>query len=216
MKRCLMLTILMLMTGFVWASSATIVHVSVGKVSEVKFPENIIKVVKGGASDSIMVEAIDNALYILPKNDTPSDVFVTVASGRSYPLDLKIAQTHDLNVTIEGGRSMSQGFSGVINVMGLMKDVLLGNEPAGATLIKIDRRLSLKDVPIELIFKKSYDYPTLSVYIIEARNLSRDLQIVPVEQISFKNITAIASSADTLDPIGQDGDRTNIYMIVTK
>ncbi len=214
--RIVIVMILILVTHYCFAAEATTVHVSVGKVSEVSFPENIAKVVKGGAADSILVEAMDSALYILPKTDTPSDIFVTGVSGRSYPLNLKVSGAHDLNVVIGGGKTAAKGYQGGINVMDVMKDVLLGHEPAGATVLKIDRKITLKDDPIELRFVAAYDFPIMSVYIIKARNLSDNIAIVPTEKIMFKGLSAITSQSDTLNPTGTDGDQTTMYMIVNK
>lgn len=195
------------------AAEVTTVHVNVGKVSEVSFPENISKVIKGGAADSILVEAVDRTLYILPKSNTPADIFVTGASGTSYPLSLQISQAHDLSVVI-GGKTNS--FKGDLNVMDLMKDVLLGNIPAGSTQISLHRTITLKDSPIELSFTHAYEFPTTIIYELSAKNLNNSATMVPIQQISYKGILAIASNSDILNPSGQEGDETKIWMITSK
>ena len=212
--RMTLLICLVCWANIAMAAQATLVHVSIGKVSQVSFPENIAKVVKGGAPDSVLVEAMDNMLYILPKINTPADLFVTGISGTSYPLNLKISQNHDLDVVVGTGKANS--FKGSFNVMDLMKDVLLGNEPVGSTTIKVNRTIKMKDVPLELNIKTAYDFPTVTVYVLTARNLINNMVVVPVEQITLGKTLAIASQADTLTPNGQEGDQTNIYLITAK
>ncbi len=199
------------------ADPGTAVHVSVGKVSEVFFPEKIAKVVKGGSSDSVLIEVLDQSLYLLPKSNTPADIFVTTVSGRSYPLTLTIAPQHDVKVEIGGGAVSSISIGAGNDVMDVMKDVLSGHEPPGSTALKANRTdILFKDSRIQLRVRSGYDLPALTAYILEARNLTDNSVIVPIEQVTFPRLLAITSDRDMIAPKGREGDSTVVYMVVGK
>lgn len=208
----LLIVILMLATT-VFAEEVTSVHVQVGKVSEVSFPENIAQVIKGGASDSILVEVMDNSLFILPKTEAPSDVFVKGVSGKSYPINLKVSTQHDLNVVVNGNSVNSSKYQSGISAIDIMKILLQGNEPAGAVKIKVQRQIVLENSPITLDFELAYDFPQFRVYGITARNKSDRRVNVPLDQLSLENIIAAASLDDVLAPEGQARDHTTIFII---
>lgn len=216
MKLMWMVLLITFIPSCSFATEVTTVHVQVGKVSEVFFPENIAKVIKGGTADSILVEAMESSLYILPKTDKPPEVFVTGVSGQSYPLSLQISQEHDLKVEVGKARLKRSSYAGNLNVMDLMKEVLLGHVPAGATTIKLDQILELKHTPIQLKFFEAYDLPTIRVYVASAINRSPDLVVLPIESITIKGLKAITSTADTLNPTGSDGDKATVYLVVIK
>ena len=210
-------------TGNVLAQDAskqhpTAVHVTVGKVSEVVFPEKVAKIIKGGAPDSVLVEVLDQSVYLMPKSDTPADIFVTGVSGRSYPLNLSIAPQHDIRVEIGGSSVLSYSVESANNsAMDVMKDILAGHEPAGATALKGDHGgVLFKDGQIQLSVRSGYDLSTLTVYILEAHNLTDNSVIIPLEQFSFPRLLAAASDRDMIAPKGQEGDRTAVYLVVGK
>ena len=199
------------------AASPVDVHVAVGKVSEVVFPEKVAKVIKGGAADSVLVETLDNSIYLLPKTNTPADVFVTVVSGVSYPLNLVIAPEHDLRVEVDASSSSGRLSSEVkTNAMDLMKEILLGHKPVGATMVKGGQSVTLQDGQIKLTVEVIYDFPHLAAYIVQAQNLTDNSVIVPVGQMTFPNVLAVTSDQDMLKPKGQEGDAAKVYMIAGK
>ncbi len=223
MKGILVCICILLNTINVWAKDipkqepGTAVHVAVGKVSEVFFPEKIAKVIKGGASDSVLVEVLDQSLYLLPKSNTPADIFVTTVSGRSYPLTLTIAPQHDIKVEINGASVSSISPSAGNDVMDVMKDILSGHEPPGSTALKVDRAdILFKDSKIQLHVRCGYDLPALTAYILEARNLTDNSVIVPIEQVTFPHLLAITSDRDMIAPKGREGDSTAVYLVVGK
>ncbi len=198
------------------ASSAIQVHVAVGKVSEVAFPQKIAKVIKGGMPDSVLVEVLDRSVYLLPKTNSPADIFVTLASGESYPLSLKISAEHDVRVDVDGHVLERIPGAAKVDAMDLMKVVLRGIEPAGATLLKGGQEISFDRSGIRIIVERIYDLPHLAAYILKASNQGNNSVVIPLQQVSFPNLLAIASDQDMLLAKGQDGDATNVYMIVGK
>ena len=199
-----------------YAAPAMEVHVAVGKVSEVVFPEKVARVIKGGAADSLLVEALDNSVYVLPKTNTPADIFVTGVSGKSYPLDLVAAGQHDIRVEVAGPLVSRVSREININAMDLMKEVLRGVEPAGATVLKSPYSMTLSDPQIKMTVEVIYDFPHIAAYIFKAQNLTDNSVIVPLQQIFFPNLLAVTCDQDMLKPEGQEGDAAKVYIVAGK
>ncbi len=217
MKILSVLGILFLMASSGYAAPATTVHIGIGKVSEVVFPEKVAKIIKGGASDSVLVEVADNSVYILPKTTTPSDIFVTGESGQSYPLNLTLAGEHDVKVEIGGGAAVQRQTQDInIDTMDLMKDLLRGQEPAGAALIKGNTSILLADGQIKLTVETVYDFPHISAYILKAQNLIDNQVIIPIEQMTFPHLLAVSSDRDSLSAKGRANDSSKVYVIAGK
>ncbi len=192
---------------------ATQIRVANGKVTEVAFPQAVAKVIKGGAVDSLLVEVVDKSVYLLPKSDISADIFITTISGQSYPLHLVVADKQDVKVSIdqENVDRISQG--SVFDSMGIMKDLLRGQIPQGASEIPGKGQVLLDNGNIQLNVKQVYEFPQGKAYILYALNLKNNGVIVPVQSISFPGLVAIASDSDFLNPKGQSGDQTQVYLV---
>lgn len=214
--RYLLALILTLIASLAFAASASVVHVSLGKVSEIVLPEKVAKVIKGGAVDSVLVEVLEKSVYVLPKANQPADIFITGVSGTSYPINLVMGEEHDLRVDVQTDKKVVANAHGNLDPLDLMKILLRKEEPLGANLLKVGQRVQLKESNIGLKVDRIYDFPSMAAYIIKAHNPDRNNSILPLEQISFPNILAIAADEDMLMPEGLAGDTTTIYMIVGK
>ncbi len=194
------------------------IKVEIGKVTQVEFPAKIAKVVKGGSQDSVLVEVLDNSVYLLPKTEDPSDVFITTTAGNSYPLNLLVGTNHDIKIRI--GNFKNKGLypvsSGYSDLMDLMKDLLLENEPAGATTLPANGKVILSNQQMSLTVEKAYEMTSWNAYILVARNMINNAVIVPIEQISLPNLLAISADRDMISAKGQEGDVARIYIIVGK
>ncbi len=194
----------------------TDIKVEEGKVTQVEFPAKVAKIVKGGDPDSVLVEVLDNSVYLLPKNQTPSDIFVTTVSGSSYPLNLRIGSNHDIKIQAGSIKNQSSGPVGgyYSDVMDLMKDLLLNREPAGASLLPAQGSVLLSNDQIKLTVDKVYELSDWKAYILVARNLAKNSVIIPIEQIALPDLLAVSSQRDMLTPKGREGDSSKVYVIM--
>ncbi len=194
------------------------INVQVGKVTEIVFPARVAKIVKGGASDSVLVEVLDNSVYVLPKTDDPPDIFVTTISGSSYPLNLHLSQEHDIKVQVGPlSHNYAPASSGIYtDVMGLMKDLLLDKKPAGATVLATGGQVLLGNGQIQLKIEKAYELVDWKAYVLIAQNLGDNAVIVPIEQMSLPGLLAASADQDMLKAKGQEGDTARVYLIVGK
>ncbi len=192
------------------------VRVAVGKVSEVAFPEKVAKVIKGGPADSVLIEVLDNSIYILPKTTALADIFVAGVTGKSYPLHLVVAAEHDVRVQVQGASINRVASEIKIDALSLMREVMQGNELPGATMLKTQQTVFLNEEQIRLTTEKVYDFSHMAAYVFKAQNLVSERVVVPIQQIVLPHILAAASDDDSLSPAGQAGDNTTIYVITGK
>ena len=193
------------------------IQVQVGKVIEVVFPDKVAKVVKGGPSDTILIEVLDSSVYLLPKTENPPDIFVMTISGNSYPLSLHNSKERDIKVHIASFNNNRGDFSGIYtDVMDLMKDLLLQKEPAGSTVVPGGSQWLLANRHIQLRVDKAYEIADWKAYVLIAKNLMNNAVIIPIEQMSLPNLLAISSDQDMLLSKGQEGDTSRVYVIVGK
>jgi hypothetical protein len=192
------------------------IKVEIGKVTEVVFPEKIMKVIKGGQPDSVLVEVLDNSIYLLPKTDTPAGIFVTISSGVSYPLTLQMSQEHDIKVQIGSSNQKEEGVTRGMysDVMDLMKDLLLEREPSMSTTLPHQGEVFLSDQHIKVTVNQAYEVGDWRAYVLTARNLINQTVIVPVEQMSLPNLLAVSAERDILAAAGQANDSAKVYVIV--
>lgn len=191
---------------------ATAIKVEVGKVSEVVFPDRVVKVVKGGAPDSILVEVMDHAVYLLPKTELPADIFVTTSSGKSYPLLLKVATERDIKVHVGGSSKRNGQAYGYTDVMDLMKDLLLGHQPLMATPFGTKGDVLFETEELKLVIERAYQMNAWRAYVLKMHNLTAQELIVPIERIVLPDLLAISADKDILSAKGQE-DETLVYVI---
>ncbi len=193
------------------------ISVASGKITEVIFPQKVAKIVKGGGADSVLIEVMDDSVFILPKNDNPADIFVTSVKGESYPLNLIMGNTHESKVKVlyafDPSRSSNENRG---DVMDLMKLLIQGRVPAGATVLQAQEQRLLSQGKIRLTLDTVFELPTLNGLVLTAENLTDSAAIVPIQDIAYPHLLAISADADTLVERSQQGSRTRIYMVVEK
>ncbi len=193
------------------------INVASGKITEVIFPEKVAKIVKGGGADSVLIEVLDYSVFVLPKHESPADIFVTSVKGESYPLNLIMGKEHEAKVKItyafDPNRASGDNRS---DVMDLMKLLIQGRVPAGATVLEAKEQRPIAQGQIELTLNTVFELPKLNGLVLTARNITNNTVIVPIQSISYPRLLAISSEADSLSPDAQEGSSTRIYMVVEK
>lgn len=193
------------------------IQVASGKITEVILPEKVAKIVKGGGADSVLIEVLDYSVFILPKHENPADIFVTSVKGESYPLNLIVGKEHEAKVKIsyafDPNRSSSDNRG---DVMDLMKLLIQGRVPAGATVLEGQEQRIIAQGHIQLTLNTVFELPKLNGLVLTAQNTTENMVIVPIQSIGYPRLLAISSDADSLAPKGQEGQQTMIYMVVER
>ncbi len=193
------------------------INVASGKITEVIFPEKVAKIIKGGGADSVLIEVLDYSVFVLPKHESPADIFVTSVKGESYPLNLIMGKEHEAKVKItyafDPNRASGDNRS---DVMDLMKVLIQGRVPAGATVLEAKEQRPIAQGQIELTLNTVFELPKLNGLVLTAKNVSDNTVIIPIQAISYPRLLAISSDADSLNPMKQEGNQARIYMVVEK
>ena len=215
MKRVLSITLLfvVLYQPLLIAAETIDVHVAIGKVTEVDIGEDIIKVIKGGSPDSILVEVIDHFLYVLPKSSSIANLFVTTSSGKSIALNLILSQQHDIRVEAKEPRGSWRSSYTSCDVMLIMKDLLNQTFPQQATAVKVQKVIPYKDKSLEIEHTTVYMWPGCRAHVFSVRNMTTQDRLVPVTQLTLPGLLGAAALDDTLKPQGHEGDATKVFLV---
>ncbi len=189
------------------------VNTAVGRVTEVRFPTKVAKIIKGAVPESVSVEVVDQSIYILLKTSNPLDIFVMTEDGQSYPLNLVSSEEPDTKVEIAADQKSSKEPGNTQATIALIKEILLGNVPAGATVLQGDVEV-FNNGQIALRLKTIYELTQCRVYILSAENLLEKRIVIPIQDINFPRLLAITSGQDLLEAKGGDKDQTTVYMVV--
>lgn len=190
------------------------VNVAVGRVTELVFPKKVARIVKGGLTDSILVEVMENSVLLLPKNDNPPDVFVTNTSGSSYPLHLVISADYQAKLRVK--EAFTDDLTGKNNksVLDLMKIMMQGRVPIQATVISSNEVRTIANGSIELKLNTTFELPRMKGLMLTATNLTDNTLILPIQSLASQGLLAIASEQDTLEAKGKIGSKTKVLMVI--
>ncbi len=191
------------------------IKVGVSKLTTITFPKKVAQLVKSGDPESILVENRGYSVFVTPKNIPVAQLIVVTEDGEKYPLNFIYEDTVDDMVSISM-QSVCEERQDKNLTIALMKELFIGRVPAGATVINKRKVIHLKDQHLKLVFEKTYELPQSKVYLVTAQNMIKQAVVVPVQQIVYPNLLAIASDREVLFPKGEEGSQTKLYMIVRK
>lgn len=200
----------------VYTGRAIDINVSTGKITEVVFPEKVAKIIKGGEADSVMIEVLDYSVYVLPKKPFPADIFVISVTGTSYPVNLVMGHGLDTKVKVSYSFEQNKGLNNRNYTVDLIKVMMQGRVPAGASIIEGQEQTLIHNQQIKLKLDTIFELPQFKGFVMTAENLMDHAVIIPIQQIGFSNLLAISSGQDILGPQGKQGSRTKVYMVVAK
>ncbi len=190
------------------------VHVAVGRITEVIFPKKVARIIKGGAADGILIEVMDNSILLLPKNDTPPDIFVTNLTGDNYPLRLSFTGEYHAKVRVVEAFTDAAAKKGNNLALDLMKMMMQGRVPIQATVIASAKKRLVANGMLELTVNTILELPRIKGLLLTAENLSDNSLVVALQNISYPGLIAIASERDTLEAKGKPGSQTRVYMVI--
>jgi hypothetical protein len=225
MRRIVGLTVLLLLINNINAQaltstryfngSAIMVNVAIGRITEVIMPEKIAKVIKGGNADSILVEVLNNSIFLLPKTSDIPDIFVVTINGQNIPLHLFINQ--EFNERLEIQFTFSRTNQHMIpqqSALELMKVMMQNKVPPGAEIQTKNQELKLFNDQLKLTLKTVFDLGAMQGLIFNAENLTNNMLIIPLEQLSYPGLIMIAAQKDSLEKRASKLDSTLMYMVI--
>lgn len=189
------------------------VIVSVGRVTEIVFPQKISKVINGGQTQHLLLEVLDNTLFVLPKQDKLPDIFITSVNGVNYPLKFNVSKENQTRLTILDAFGDGVTAKGGNRALNLIKVLMRGGVPAQAVVRDLDETIDINQGRIKLQLFKSYELAGLKGYVLKAKNMTQEEVDLSLETIQYPGLLAIASDSERLFAQDEQGNETFVYMV---
>ena len=235
MKILKKLFILMIISGLVFtgqvdASSASdysdeiTLRLKAGMITEAEFPDKIANVTKSLANETLQIETLGNRIFLLPRENLESQLYVVTQDNVSYCLHLIMDETQaatrikikkpNQEVSTEQGRDTA-------NTVELMKALLTGRQPPGSFSSKLHLQEIFNNGIIRIIIDEAYELSNkLKAFVLTFENLDYKPLVVPIEHIEFPGLLAISVDSQILEARPHDANKkpsghiTKAYMIV--
>jgi hypothetical protein len=146
---------------------------------------------------------------LTPLTSSPADVTIIDMQGQSHLIRCVFDQPVDQKIVIGDCVSSDENNTREDAAMALMRDLIRGSAPVGATQKKVDA-LMFDDGKVRLRSVLVQELPRLTGYAMVVENLTQGSVAVPVQQMSFPGLLAVSSAKDVL----LQGEKGDVYMVV--
>ncbi len=187
------------------------VKAAVGQAVEIVLENGVGDLVRSGDPSTLKVEHTSGHLFLTPLGRSPAQVTIIDMQGRSHLVQWVFDQPADRKVMVRDCVPDDEDHPRQDIVMLLMRDLLRGRIPAGATQQDTDE-VMFADARVRMRAAVIYQTPKLWGYLMRVENLTAGPVSIPLQQISFPGLLAVAASQDIL----AKGEQGNIYMVVAR
>ncbi|MFA5276697.1 MAG: hypothetical protein WC417_07390 [Candidatus Omnitrophota bacterium] len=235
MKKTKKLFILMIIAGLilngkVGASSASDykdeipLRLKAGMITEAEFPEKIANVTKSAASDILQIETLNNRIFLLPRENLDTQVYVVTQDNISYCLHLimdEIEAPSRIKIKKPLKQISEEQVKDTTNTVELMKALLTGRQPPGSVSSRLHPQEIFNNGKFRVIIDEVYEFSgKLKAFVLTFENLDHQPVVIPVEQIELPGLLAISVDSQILEARPQSinkrfsGYTAKAYMIL--
>lgn len=189
-----------------------------GMITEAEFPEKIANVTKSISSESLQIETLGNRMFLLPRENLDSQIYVVTQDNVSYclhlimdeagaPTRIKIEKPHQ-QINEEQGKDTT-------NTVELMKALLTGRQPPGAISSKLHSKELFNNAKLRISIDEVYEFPNnVKAFVLTFENLTRKPVVVPIEHIELPGLLAISVDSQILEAKPRDTKKkTSAYVV---
>jgi len=218
------------LTGQVSVSSASDysdeipLRLKAGMITEAEFPEKIANVTKSISSEALQVETLGNRMFLLPRENLDSQIYVVTQDNVSYclhlimdeaqaPTRIKIEKPHQVENDEKAGD--------IANTVELMKALLTGRQPPGVISSKLHPKEIFNNAKLRISIDEVYEFSNnVKALCLTFENLTRKPVVIPIEHIELPGLLAISVDSQILEARPQDTKKKNsaytvkAYMVV--
>ncbi len=218
------------LSGQVDASSASDysdeipLRLKAGMITEAEFPEKIANVTKSVTSEILQIETLGNSIFLLPKENLESQLYIVTQDNVSYCLHLIMDEAQaPTRIKIDKPHQQTNEEQGKdpANTVELMKALLTGRQPAGAVSSKLHPQEIFNNGKFRIIIDEVYEFSNnVKAFVLTFENLDHKPVVVPIEHIELPGLLAISVDSQILEARPHDtnkkssGYTTKAYMIV--
>jgi len=202
------------------------VRLKAGMITEVELPDKIANVTRSVSSEILQIETLGNKMFLLPKEDCDSKIYVVTQDNVSYCLRLIMDGTQaPSRIKIEKPRETSneQQNKDTADTLELMKVLLTGRLPPGTAGSKLHSQEIFNNGKFRMVIEEVYDLSaTTKAFVLTFENLDYKPIVVPIEHIEMPGLSAISVDSQILEarPHGVDKKTsaytTKAYMILER
>ena len=192
----------------VFTEGPIVVKAAVGKAVKIEMEAGVADLVRSGDPMSIKVEHTSGHLFVTPLSLTPAELTVIDTRGHSHHIRYVFGDGVDDKVVVCDNPDAGGAAAQEDGAMALMRDLIRGRVSERATeqrseVVMLDNgRVRVQGVVI-------HELPRMRGYTAVVENLTRAPLVVPVQQITFPGLVAVASQKDMLAP----GESCALYMV---
>ena len=197
------------LTGKVNASSASdysdeiTLRLKAGMITEAEFPDKISNVTKSVANETLQIETLGNRIFLLPRENLESQLYVVTQDNVSYCLHLIMDETQAATrIKIEKPHQQTNEEQGkdTANTVELMKALLTGKQPPGSVSSKLHPQDIFNNAKLRITIDEVYELAGgTKAFVLTFENLVDKPVIVPIEHIELPGLLAISVDSQILE-----------------
>lgn len=196
-----------------------------GMITEAEFPDKIANVTKSVSSEILQIETLGNRMFLLPRENIDSQIYVITQDSISYCLHLIMDETQaPVRIKIEKPReSIKEGHGkDAANITELMKALLTGRQPPSSVSSKLHGSEIFNNGKLRIVIDEAYDFAgNVKAFGLTFENLDHKPTVVPIEHIELPGLLAISIDSQILETRQHNNSKkedsaykTKAYMIV--
>lgn len=202
------------------------VRLKAGMITEVELPDKIANVTRSVSSEILQIETLGNKMFLLPKENCDSQIYVVTQDNVSYCLRLIMDGTQaPSRIKIEKPRETANEKQNkdIADTLELMKALLTGRLPPGAVSSKLHPQEIFNNGKFRMVIDEVYDLSVnAKAFVMVFENLDCKPIVVPIEHIEIPGLLAISVDSQILEARPHDVNKktsaytTKAYMIVER
>ena len=202
------------------------VRLKAGMITEVELPDKIANVTRIVSSEILQIETLGNKMFLLPKENCDSQIYVVTQDNVSYCLRLIMDGTQaPSRIKIEKPRETANEKQNkdIADTLELMKALLTGRLPPGAVSSKLHPQEIFNNGKFRMVIEEVYDLSVnAKAFVLTFENLDCKPIVVPIEHIEIPGLLAISVDSQILEARPHDVNKktsaytTKAYMILER
>ena len=195
-----------------------------GMITEAEFPDKIANVTKSVTSEILQIETLGNRIFLLPRENFDSRLYVVTQDNVSYCLHLIMDETQAATrIKIEKPHQAAneEQVRDTANTVELMKALMIGRQPLGSVSSKLHSREIFNNAKLRITIDEVYELQGgTKAFVLTFENFIDKPVIVPIEHIELPGLLAISVDSQILEARPHNtnkklsGYTTKAYMIV--
>jgi len=200
------------------------IRLKTGMITEAEFPEKIANVTKSISSESLQIETLGNRIFLLPRENIDSQIYVVTQDNVSYCLHLIIDEVRTssrIKIAKPLQAANEEQNKDIANTVELMKALFTGRQPPGAISSKLHSKELFNNAKLRISIDEVYEFPNnVKAFVLTFENLTRKPVVVPIEHIELPGLLAISVDSQILEARPHDTKKktsayaARAYMVV--